>query len=147
MEEMDNIKVFGSHDENTLAQMKNCAKDNAVVSAVLCADGHLGYAVPIGGVLAYDYKISPSAVGFDIGCGNKAVLTDMPAREARRKIKKIMDDVWAKISFGMGRNNEEEVDHELFDDEAWKMPALRSLKQTARNQLGTVGGGVCRLAQ
>jgi tRNA-splicing ligase RtcB len=141
MEEMENVRVFGLHDENTLAQMKNCAKDNAVVAGVLCADGHLGYAVPIGGVLAYDYKISPSGVGFDIACGNKCILTDMPAREARRKIKKIMDDVWAKISFGMGRNNQEEVDHELFDDEAWKMPALRSLKQTARNQLGTVGGG------
>jgi hypothetical protein len=68
MEEMENVRVFGLHDENTLAQMKNCAKDNAVVAGVLCADGHLGYAVPIGGVLAYDYKISPSGVGFDIAC-------------------------------------------------------------------------------
>jgi tRNA-splicing ligase RtcB (3'-phosphate/5'-hydroxy nucleic acid ligase) len=32
--------------------------------------------VPIGGVVAYEDSISPSGVGFDIACGNKAVLTD-----------------------------------------------------------------------
>ena len=42
------------------------------------ADGHLGYAVPIGGVVAYKDAISPSGVGFDIARGNKAVRLDMP---------------------------------------------------------------------
>ncbi len=45
----------------------------------LMADNHKGYAVPIGGVVAYRGKISPSGVGYDIGCGNKAVRLDMPA--------------------------------------------------------------------
>ena len=36
------------------------------------ADHHLGYAVPIGGVVAYKGRVSPSGVGFDIACGNKA---------------------------------------------------------------------------
>ncbi|MDX1933420.1 MAG: RtcB family protein [Capsulimonadales bacterium] len=74
-------------------------------------------------------------------CGNKAVRLDIPAREVRTKIKKLMDEIYSKLSFGMGRNNNEEVDHELFDDETWKLPAMRTLKQTARNQLGTIGGG------
>jgi RNA-splicing ligase RtcB len=39
--------------------------------AALVADGHLGYAVPIGGVVAYKNTISPAGVGFDIACGNK----------------------------------------------------------------------------
>jgi tRNA-splicing ligase RtcB len=139
--DINDIVIHGKHDDKTVAQMQNCAKDPACMSAVLCADGHLGYAVPIGGVVAYEGKISPSGVGFDIACGNKAVRLDMPADEVRKNIKKIMDDVWANLSFGMGRNNDTRVDHELFDDETWKLQPMESLKQMAQNQLGTIGSG------
>ncbi|MBW3622045.1 MAG: RtcB family protein, partial [Armatimonadetes bacterium] len=75
-------------------------------------------------------------------CGNKAVLTDADSAEVKRKIKTIMDDVWKALSFGVGLNNKEErVDHELFDDEAWKLHPMKSLKQMAQNQLGTIGSG------
>jgi RNA-splicing ligase RtcB len=33
----------------------------------------LGYAQPVGGVIAYEEHVSVSGVGFDIGCGNMAV--------------------------------------------------------------------------
>ncbi len=46
------LTVFGDHEENTLAQMRNCMKVGNVVAGVLCADGHLGYAQPVGGVIA-----------------------------------------------------------------------------------------------
>src|SRR5262245_11383739 len=64
------LTVFGQHDENTIAQMKNCMAVGNVVAGVICADGHLGYAQPVGGVIAYEKQISISGVGFDIGCGN-----------------------------------------------------------------------------
>ena len=106
------------------------------------ADHHLGYAVPIGGVLAYDGKVSPSGVGFDIACGNKAVLLDCEAEEVKSHIATIMDDLWKALSFGIGRVNKEQVDHPLFeDDPAWLIPAIRPLKQRARSQLGTIGSG------
>ena len=79
-------------------------------------------------------------------CGNKAVLTDMPASEVRKNIKTIMDDVWNNLEFGIGRNNETRVEHELFDDETWKMTPMKSMRQMAHNQLGTIGSGVSRLA-
>jgi tRNA-splicing ligase RtcB (3'-phosphate/5'-hydroxy nucleic acid ligase) len=44
----------------------------------VCADGHLGYAQPVGGVIAYEKQISISGVGFDIGCGNMAIRLDTP---------------------------------------------------------------------
>lgn len=44
------LKVFGDHDEGTLAQMRNCMKVGNVVGGVICADGHLGYAQPVGGL-------------------------------------------------------------------------------------------------
>jgi tRNA-splicing ligase RtcB (3'-phosphate/5'-hydroxy nucleic acid ligase) len=85
--------------------------------------------------------VSPSGVGYDIGCGNKAVLLDIPGSEIRRNISKIMDDVFSTISFGIGRTNSEEVDHPLFESPAWRVEAVRPLKQMARSQLGTVGSG------
>jgi tRNA-splicing ligase RtcB len=135
------IITFGTHDESTIRQIERSASHEAVAGATLCADGHKGYAVPIGGVIAYEDHISPSGVGFDIACGNKAVLTNADAKEIRANIKRIMDDVWKTLSFGMGLNNNETVDHELFDDDAWKIQPLKGLKQTARNQLGTIGSG------
>lgn len=128
-------------DPDALLQINNCANDSSVVGSALMADHHVGYSMPIGGVIAYRDKISPSGVGYDIACGNKAVLTDMPAKEARRKIKRIMDDVFDIVSFGIGRKNDERVDHELFDDPAWKDYPFSPLKELARSQLGTVGSG------
>jgi tRNA-splicing ligase RtcB len=138
---IDDVPVWGNPvDESAMRQIKNCAKTAAHVA--LMGDHHKGYAVPIGGVVAYEDKISPSGVGFDIACGNKAVLTDADASDVRRNIKKIMDDVWRALSFGVGLNNKEErVDHELFDDPAWKHSPMKPLKQTAQNQLGTIGSG------
>jgi tRNA-splicing ligase RtcB len=63
----------------------------------------------------------------------------MPGSELRARIAKIMEDVWSTISFGVGRKNNERVDHALFDDVAWKLKAVAPLKEMARNQLGTVG--------
>src|SRR6266850_298628 len=88
MQLIDNIPVWGSPvDEGALRQIKTCARTADRVA--LMADHHLGYAVPIGGVVAYSDKISPSGVGYDIACGNKAVLTDADAGEVRRNIAAI----------------------------------------------------------
>jgi tRNA-splicing ligase RtcB len=137
---VDGIPVWGDPiEESALQQIKTCRKTAERVA--LMADHHKGYAVPIGGVVAYVDKISPSGVGYDIACGNKAVLTDIPAAAIRARIKTVMDDVWRNLEFGIGRKNPTKVDHELFDDPAWSIPALARLKQGARDQLGTIGSG------
>lgn len=140
MKRIEGIPVWGEPvDESAFAQIKNCAR--TAQAAALMADHHKGYAVPIGGVLAYYEHVSPSGVGFDIACGNKAVLIDIPAAEIRRNIVKIMDDIWSNLSFGIGMKNNIRVDHPLFEDPAWKLPALAPLKKMAHEQLGTIGGG------
>lgn len=142
MQVIHQIPIFGSPiDEGALSQIRTCALTASKVA--LMADHHKGYAVPIGGVVAYEDAISPSGVGYDIACGNKAVLTDAPAEEVRRNIKSIMDDVWRTISFGVGRNNNEKVEHPLFDKShaGWHTQPAKGLKQMAENQLGTVGSG------
>ena len=63
------VRIFGTHDEKTIQQLETCVAAEEGAVGVLCADGHLGYSMPIGGVVAYRDHISPSGVGFDIGCG------------------------------------------------------------------------------
>ena len=136
----DVIPYWGQEpDEQTQMQMAACERTAERVAFM--ADHHLGYAVPVGGVVAYREHISPSGVGYDIACGNKAVRLDADADEVRAKIDTIMDDVFETLSFGVGRRNQEEVDHELFDDDAWKLPSIAKLKEMARKQLGTIGSG------
>lgn len=138
---IEGIPVFGEPQESAVTQIKNCMRHKNAYRAALMADHHVGYAVPIGGVIAYYDAISPSGVGFDIACGNKAVRLDVPAEEVRANIGRIMDDIVSQISFGLGRVNKEPVDHPLFDDPAWKLEPVRDLKQMAYEQLGTVGSG------
>lgn len=136
------LKVFGQHEESTLAQMKNCMAVGNVVSGVICADGHLGYAQPVGGVIAYEKQISISGVGFDIGCGNMAVRLDTKFEDITGRVDPIIRDVAKVISFGVGRSNAERVEHALFDDaEAWKASDMGEYRQKAVAQLGTVGSG------
>src|ERR1700704_5122514 len=133
-------KIFGEHDDATIKQIETCMASGGE-RGVLCADGHKGYAQPIGGVVAYKDKISLSGVGFDIACGNLAILTDVKREQIAHNIDNIMDDVVGDISFGIGRKSKTRIDHELFDDLAWELQPMRDLKPTAAEQLGTVGGG------
>ena len=135
------LTIFGQHDEATIAQMHRCLAVGGA-RAVLCADGHKGYAQPIGGVVAYRGLISISGVGFDIACGNLAIRTDARLADVQGKMSQIMDDVTRDISFGMGRHSKQRVDHALFDDPAWDaVKPMKGWKSLAQAQLGTVGSG------
>lgn len=134
------LKTFGTHDEATVAQMHRCIATGGA-RGVLCADGHKGYAQPIGGVVALRGQVSISGVGFDIACGNLACLTDATEADVRPRIAAIMDDITRAISFGIGRHSKERVDHELFGDPLWNERPFRDWKSMAEAQLGTVGSG------
>lgn len=143
MLEIDGVPVWGEALPEAVNQMKavmNYAKKPEYVA--LMADHHIGYSVPVGGVVAYDKAINVNGVGFDIACGNKAVRLDCDAGEVKGNIYRTMNEVQKHISFGMGRKNQEKVDHELFDDPVWnELDILKTLHSKAREQLGTVGGG------
>jgi tRNA-splicing ligase RtcB (3'-phosphate/5'-hydroxy nucleic acid ligase) len=140
-------RVFGTHDENTLAQLRDVASRADRVA--LMADGHMGYVMPIGGVAAYHDKVSVVGVGFDIACGNAAILTDRSVTDyTRDDLTRIADEIQAEISFGVGRTckaDDAPIDNPLFTDPAWDaIPGKHerdTLKKKARAQLGTVGSG------
>ena len=136
------LTVFGAHDPRTLEQMRDCMGVGQVVAGVVCADGHVGYAQPVGGVIGYEGQVSISGVGFDIGCGNMAVRLDVPAATLAGQAATLLADIVAAVSFGVGRANAERVEHPLFDDaDAWSASGMEDYRQKAQRQLGTVGGG------
>lgn len=136
------LTIVGDHQEQTIEQMKNCMMVGSTVAGVICADGHLGYAQPVGGVIAYEGQISVSGVGYDIGCGNMAVRLDTKFRDIRDGLSTLLGDIRRNISFGVGQTNDEKPEHPIFDDEdAWKASGMEDYRQKARAQLGTVGSG------
>ena len=165
MNGVNTMRIFGQHEENTIRQAQDVASRAEAVA--LMADGHLGYIMPIGGVAAYDNKVSVVGVGFDIACGNAAIRTDLTVADitrgltldeikrnphriaADRKANQLADEIQSTISFGIGRKNNADdapTDHPLFLDPAWyAIPNTGGYRDTlrdkARRQLGTVGSG------
>ncbi|HUF51593.1 MAG TPA: RtcB family protein [Longimicrobiales bacterium] len=147
------MKIFGEHEESTLAQLRDVA--SRAERAALMADGHLGYVMPIGGVAAYRERVSVVGVGFDIACGNAAIRTDLTladfgadARDVGLRLNQLADQIQGEVSFGIGRKNlsgDAPVDDPLFEDVAWEaVPGHHErdrLRAKAREQLGTVGSG------
>jgi len=132
--------VFGPVEDAVRQQIAACQAVEEDAPAVLCADNHLGYSMPIGGVVGYEAHVSPSAVGYDIACGNCAVRTDALAKDINRAA--VMDDIWRILSFGMGRRNEEQAEDAVLDEIAeCSHPIQKGLAQMASQQLGTVGSG------
>ena len=138
------MKVFGQHDEQTLAQLRDVA--SRAVRVALMADGHLGYIMPIGGVAAYRNQVSVAGVGFDIACGNAAILTDLTLASGL-DLEALADEIWASFAFGVGGENgapDAPTDHPLFGHQSWELVPREhraALKDRARRQLGTIGSG------
>jgi tRNA-splicing ligase RtcB len=147
------IRVYGySYDRQAVQQITAVAQHGWVTEAALMADNHLGYSMPIGGVAAYREMVSPSGVGYDIGCGVMAVRTSVALSDVREDLPRLADQIAQRISFGIGRRNPVPVEHPLFDSPTWDdVPELTqrvsgrrgawSLRSRAEEQLGTVGSG------
>jgi len=134
------IKTFGEVDRRSLEQLERCMQAGDAELGVLCADHHPGYSQPIGGGIAYEGYVSPSGVGYDIGCGNKAVRTDLPAAEV--DVPTVMREITRRISFGLGVPAQERVDHPVLEEiRTAEFEAQRKLARLAEEQLGTVGSG------
>jgi tRNA-splicing ligase RtcB len=141
---MSTITTFGPVDERSLAQLERCMEAGDAEFGVLCADHHPGYSQPIGGGIAYEGYVSPSGVGYDIGCGNKAARTNLGLDDldALGGVEAIMAEITRRISFGMGVPAQERSDHPVLDAiRAADFAPQRKLSQLAESQLGTVGSG------
>src|SRR5438552_11554796 len=141
---MSTIKTFGTVDQRSLDQLKRCMDAGDAEFGVLCADHHPGYSQPIGGGIAYEGYVSPSGVGYDIGCGNKAARTELTRDEldALGGVEAVMGEIMRRSPFGMAVPAAERTDHPVLDRiRNADFAPQRKLAQLAESQLGTVGSG------
>ena len=127
-------------EEGALLQAKDLANLNIACHHIaIMPDSHLGYGMPIGGVLAAKDAVVPNAVGVDIGCGMcslRTSLTDINQKD----LKRVMSEVRKLIPVGFKQNNERQADkwmHELTDE----LPIVIQEFESATFQVGTLGGG------
>jgi tRNA-splicing ligase RtcB len=107
-------------------------------------DAHLGYALPIGGVVALDNAVSPHFVGFDIACRMTATILDTTPKELIKHQKYLSKSLQEVTSFGLGAGfkGKDVREHEVMEDDMWRaIPKLKELKPLAQEQLGSSGGG------
>jgi len=126
-------------EDGALAQAKNIANLPFVHRWVaLMPDAHQGFGMPIGGVAALDGVLCPNMVGVDIGCGMAAVQTSLVGIRTD-VLKEIMGRVHKDIPVGFNRHHEAQA-WEGFD-RAPDLPIIQQELNSARKQLGTLGGG------
>lgn len=142
------IKYFGQpgidFEQGVVDQIVKAASLPVAVRAAVMPDGHIGYALPIGGVIALDNAVSPSFVGYDIACRMTLSILDLTPAEFFRMRYDIAAAMKGVTSFGVGSGfkGKERRDHPVMSDPLWKeIPALKSLRDLAHDQLGSSGGG------
>ncbi len=140
---MKKIVIMGDADEATIQQAEHCLVEAEAVLPM--ADNHGGYGMPVGGVAVYKDRIPPAGVGFDIGCGNKAVRTNLKLGELEDRLEPLADEIFSTLAFGVGQGNKTRAEHELFEDPVWKesvfLKRSGKVKATAQAQLGSIGVG------
>jgi tRNA-splicing ligase RtcB (3'-phosphate/5'-hydroxy nucleic acid ligase) len=131
-------------DEGSIAQMDNAMRLPVSVAGALMPDAHVGYGLPIGGVLATENAVIPYAVGVDIACRMRLSLYEVSPHLLGQKKGLFEEALQEQTAFGMGAQwkGSQRADHEVLDDPAWDATRLlASLKDNAVRQLGTSGTG------
>jgi tRNA-splicing ligase RtcB (3'-phosphate/5'-hydroxy nucleic acid ligase) len=138
--------VWGAEqiDAQALAQMENALRLPVAVAGALMPDAHVGYGLPIGGVLATADAVIPYAVGVDIACRMRLSLYKDAPEILTRRAPELRTALLERTRFGMGEEWErsDRPAHKVLDDPAWEEThLLKSLKPKAQSQLGTSGTG------
>ncbi len=130
----------GLEHEAVMQMEKACLLPVAVAGALM-PDAHVGYGLPIGGVLATENAVIPYAVGVDIACRMKLTVLDLPLRDLERKQDRLTRAIETETRFGVGANFKERRAHEVLDADWSVSPVTKQFKDKAWSQLGTSGSG------
>ena len=128
-------------EAGALQQMEVAMKLPITVAGALMPDAHLGYGLPIGGVLATENAVIPYGVGVDIGCRMCLSIFDVPPAELQERKKSLKSMLIENTRFGHAAFKHPMDDPVLERQEFNEIPVLRTLKDKAREQVGTSGGG------
>jgi tRNA-splicing ligase RtcB len=135
-------QIWGEDLEaNAVQQLRNACKLPVAVSGALMPDAHVGYGLPIGGVLATREAVIPYAVGVDIACRMKLSVFDLPVSALADDQTRLTRALERETRFGMGASFRLRRQHDVMDAD-WRVTNVTSgLKDRAWAQLGTSGSG------
>jgi tRNA-splicing ligase RtcB len=135
-------RIWGSGLEpDAVKQMTNACRLPVSVAGALMPDAHVGYGLPIGGVLATQDAVIPYAVGVDIACRMKLTVLDLPADAVTAQQERLTKAIEHETRFGMGASFKKPRQHDVMDAD-WKVSGVTArMKDRAWEQLGTSGSG------
>lgn len=131
-------------DAESLQQMEAAMRLPITVTGALMPDAHVGYGLPIGGVLATDNTVIPYAVGVDIACRMRLSIFPQSPIMVNQKIGQFRNALLEQTVFGAGGQlgRHDRAEHDVMDDPLWESNKyVRSLKDKGYAQLGTSGSG------
>lgn len=128
-------------DEQSLQQMHNACALPISVTGALMPDAHVGYGLPIGGVLATRNAVIPYAVGVDIACRMKLTVLDLPVAALIRQKDRLIKALQEETCFGVGGTFRSRRQHAVMDRDWSFAREVARLKDKAWSQLGTSGSG------
>ena len=137
-------RVYGRKfiSQNALQQMDLAMRVPVAECGALMADAHVGYGLPIGGVLATKNEVIPYAVGLDIGCRMSLSIFEAPLEAMRRYRFQFKQALKEETHFGIMKKNDRRSDHRVLDRrEFHETELLRQLHGKAASQIGTSGSG------
>ena len=135
-------RIWGEGLEpDAIQQLKNACTLPVAVSGALMPDAHVGYGLPIGGVLATHQAVIPYAVGVDIACRMKLTVLDLPVSALADDQGRLSRALEEETRFGMGAAFRSRRQHGVMDAD-WRVTDVTSrMKDRAWSQLGTSGSG------
>jgi tRNA-splicing ligase RtcB len=136
--------IFGENgiQEEAKHQLYTALKLPIARAGALMPDGHSGYGLPIGGVLAAKDAVIPYGVGVDIGCRMCLSIYDIPASYLEGHKDKYVNMLQEHTKFGGFETHKTINDHEIFERTEFKdIPTVKKLFKKAYRQLGSSGGG------
>jgi len=122
-------------------QMRTACRVPSAVAAALMPDAHVGYGLPIGGVLACEGAVIPYAVGVDIACRMKLSVLDAPVQDLDARRERFRTALERGTRFGVGVEHRPPQSHDVMDRDWTICRITREKKDTAWRQLGTSGSG------
>ena len=135
-------RQWGEHlEHDAVMQMEKACLLPVSVAGALMPDAHVGYGLPIGGVLATENAVIPYAVGVDIACRMKMTVLDIPVRDLEQRQDRLTRAIEAETRFGIGANFKQRRSHDVLDADWSVSPITKQLKDRAWSQLGTSGSG------
>jgi tRNA-splicing ligase RtcB (3'-phosphate/5'-hydroxy nucleic acid ligase) len=135
-------KTWGSDiDPEATAQMEAAISLPISVAGALMPDAHVGYGLPIGGVLATENAVIPYGVGVDIACRMMMTIFDVPPKVLASQRDLYKSAIERNTRFGIGAEWKQTKSHPVMDED-WNVTKItRELKDKAHKQLGTSGSG------